>query len=224
MQAQLLAQEKTDRLATASHDIRQPLTSLKLTLSRLAQNGELAPPVIERFTQSLDYLDKLAREYTADDRSATQRPDNQSFSVAMLLDNLELMFREEAEGKGLAFRCRVRNAQAQGDAMAAMRLVSNLVANAIKYTARGKVLLGSAIRGDKIRIMIADTGPGIPQDEQARVLESRQRGSTVGDIEGAGLGLGIAAALAAQNNFGFEMRSTPGRGTLFVITLPRTST
>ena len=224
LEALLLAQSKSQQLAMTSHDIRQPLTSLRLTFERFASSN-LAPTVATSVKQSLDYLDRLTGEYSADpDRvdppsTALLRPPS-IFDTRALLQNIELMFRDEAEAKGLTFRCRVAPASVQGDAMATMRIVSNLVANAIKYTDAGKILIGCRRRAGRVTLVVADTGAGIPADEIVRVMQARERGSGARDTDGEGLGLGIATALAAQNGYGFRCESRVGRGTAFFVDVP----
>ena len=225
LEALLLAQSKSQQLAMASHDIRQPLTSLRLTLERLASGGGLAPTIATSFKRSLDYLDRLTDEYSADenreDRSSTAPPPPLPvFNARVLLQNIELMFRDEAEAKGLTFRCRVVAADVRGDAMATMRIVSNLVVNAIKYTDTGKILIGCRRRKGRLLFVVADTGPGIPADELTRVLQARERGSAARGTDGQGLGLSIATVLAAQNGYDFRCESKPGRGTVFVVGVP----
>lgn len=225
LEALLVAQARGQQLAMASHDIRQPLASLRLTLERLAGNAHLAP-VAEGFKQSIDYLDRLTEEYSAEP-AADASPNAEAtagesvFDVETLLENIDLMFRDEAGAKGLRLRRRAQSVEIRGDAMATMRIVSNLVANAVKYTREGKILIGCRKRSDYVTVVVADTGPGILPDELERVLKARERGSSAHGTEGHGLGLGIASALAAQHGFGFRCRSTPGRGTAFFVDMPR---
>ena len=230
VEAVQVAQARSDQLAMASHDIRQPLTSLRLMLERLAGVASLAP-LAASFRQSLDYLDRLAGEYSedcpvprgADDgKAAVASPaaPSEAFDVKTLLENVDLMFRDEAVGKGLEFRCRTRAARVSGDAMAAMRIVCNLVSNAIKYTREGRILVGCRKRSIHVTLIVADTGPGIPPDEIERVLQAHERGSMTEGIDGQGLGLGIASALASQQHYEIRCRSTPGRGTAFFVDMP----
>jgi signal transduction histidine kinase len=226
LEALLLAQTKTRQLAMASHDIRQPLASLRLTVERLAKErgaeGELADGLI----QSVEYLQRLTdiysglpiRDTTSSEGKQSSRPEDiDSFPIATVLDNVELMFRDEAVAKGLALRSRKCRAEVRGDAMIAMRLVSNLVANAVKYTEHGKILLGCRRHHAKLRVVVADTGPGIEADELARVMHLQERGRAAGDVEGHGLGLGIANALAQSGGYKLSCRSIPGKGTAFFV-------
>jgi signal transduction histidine kinase len=226
LEALLLAQTKTRQLAMASHDIRQPLASLRLTVERLAKERGAEGELTDGLIQSVEYLQRLTVEYSglppgeaasseAKQRSQTEGID--SFAVATVLDNVELMFRDEAAEKGIVFRSRTTRAEVRGDAMIAMRLVSNLVANAVKYTDRGKILLGCRRRNAGLRVVVADTGPGIEAAELDRVMHFSERGSAAGSVEGHGLGLGIANALATSGGYKLSCRSTPGKGTAFFV-------
>ena len=225
LEALLLAQTKTRQLAMASHDIRQPLASLRLTVERLAKERGAEGEVADGLIQSVEYLQRLTDVYsglpTGEAASSTKQPseseDIDSFAVATVLDNVELMFREEAAEKGLAFRSRTTRAEVRGDAMIAMRLVSNLVANAVKYTDRGKILLGCRRHNAGLRVIVADTGPGIEASELDRVMHFRERGSAAENVEGHGLGLGIANALALSGGYKLSCRSIPGKGTAFFV-------
>jgi signal transduction histidine kinase len=226
LEALLLAQSKTRQLAMASHDIRQPLASLRLTVERLAKERGAEGDVADGLIQSVEYLQRLTDVYSGlppseSTSSATKEPsrseDADSFAVATVLDNVELMFRDEAVEKGLAFRSRTTRAKVRGDAMIAMRLVSNLVANAVKYTDRGKILLGCRRRNSGLRVVVADTGPGIEAAELDRVMHFRERGRAAENVEGHGLGLGIANDLAISGGYKLSCRSVPGKGTAFFV-------
>jgi len=226
LEALLRAETTTRQLAMASHDIRQPLASLRLTVERLATEHGAERELADGLVQSVEYLQRLTDVYSGlppgeVKSSATQQPLRSeaidSFPVATVLDNVELMFRDEAVEKGLAFRSRTTSAEVRGDAMIAMRLVSNLVANAVKYTDRGKILLGCRRRHAGLRVVVADTGPGIEADELDRVMHFRERGSAACNVEGHGLGLGIAHALALSGGYKLSCRSVPGKGTAFFV-------
>jgi signal transduction histidine kinase len=226
-EAVLEAEQRGQQLASASHDIRQPLVALRSTLARLTRAGDLPAATMEHFRSSIEYLDRLASEYTTTTRAGhaarlvdAQSADGESLPVEMLMRNLELMFRDEAEAKGLEFRVRSSAARVRVDAMAAMRVASNLVANAIKYTQRGGVLVGCRRSGARLALVIADTGPGMSPEELARVFREGERGSGAAGTEGQGLGLSIVTRLSAQYGFGLVVASVPGRGTRFSIELP----
>jgi signal transduction histidine kinase len=225
--ALLESEQRGQQLATASHDIRQPLVALRSALERLTRESELPSPVMERFRSSVEYLDRLAAEYAAGQgaertarEGAARAAGDEVLPLDMLVRNLELMFRDEAEAKGLDFRVRSSSARVRIDAMAAMRVASNLVANAVKYTHRGGVLIGCRRAGPRVALVVVDTGPGMPPEELARVFREGERGSGAAGTEGLGLGLSIAARLSALYGFGLLVASRPGRGTRFSLELP----
>ena len=102
--------------------------------------------------------------------------------------------------------------------LAAMRIVSNLVSNGVKYTDRGRVLLGARRRPDALDIMVCDTGRGMTAAEIEDFRAEWRKGAASG---GSGLGLAICHDLAARHGLGLTVRSDPGRGTVFTLSVPR---
>jgi signal transduction histidine kinase len=99
-----------------------------------------------------------------------------------------------------------------------MRIMSNLVSNAVKYTHRGKVLIGVRRSGVKAVLCVADTGPGMSENDLARFREAYQKGES---SEGHGLGLSVCFDLARQHGLELAVNSVPGRGTQFRLGVPR---
>lgn len=101
--------------------------------------------------------------------------------------------------------------------MVLMRIVSNLVSNAVKYTDRGRVLLGARRHRGAVTIQVADTGKGMTGEEQAGFFAAYRSGPT---STGTGLGLAICAELAGANGLDLAVASDPGRGTVFSLRVP----
>ena len=99
-----------------------------------------------------------------------------------------------------------------------MRITSNLVSNAVKNTATGGVLIGCRIRGSMIRIDVCDTGPGVSEDKLIKILQPYQR---AGEYAGTGLGLSIVRQLCDRHELKFNFISTPGRGSVASVLVPR---
>lgn len=137
--------------------------------------------------------------------------------VMIVLSNVLAMFKDEARGKGLALKLVPSSASVKTQPIALMRIVSNLVSNAIKYTHEGRVVVGCRQEDETLRIEIHDSGPGIPDDDIERLLQPYERGETPG---GTGLGLAVVSDLAQQHGMTFDILSIPGRGTVSKLTVP----
>lgn len=232
-----LAERRRDQLATTAHDIQQPLASLRMALRQMET---LAGLDRDKIAGSLSYLDQLidrnlkdTRPSTVDDghgemddphasfAAATQdKPAAEDFPVSVVLGNVARMFEAEAHEKGLGFRMVPSSLHVTADPIGLMRIVSNLVSNAVKYTDRGRILLGCRREQDRVRIEIRDTGPGMTQEEAGRLLKPYQKGET----GGTGLGLAVVSRLAREQGFSFDVTSTPGRGSVFTVSVPRSGT
>jgi len=212
----------TKFLATASHDIRQPLQAMALLLGGL--KGELTTPegrrkllAVERSLASgMELLDALL-EFSKLDAGAL-RPRLTSVSIGDLFDVINDTFAVEAAQKKLRFTVRPTRLATRSDAQLLGRILRNLVSNAIKYTDRGGVLIGCRRHGDRVRIEVWDSGCGIAPDQQRQVfwefVQIKERGRA---RSGLGLGLAIVDRLAKLLGHGIEIRSRPGRGSMFAV-------
>lgn len=112
----------------------------------------------------------------------------------------------------------------RSDAVLLERILLNLVSNAVRYTRRGKILLGCRRQGGDLRIEVWDTGVGIPTDQRRLIFEEFHQvaGSARGEEKGLGLGLAIVDRLAGLLHHSIEVRSWPGKGSVFAVVVPRT--
>lgn len=233
-----IAEARRAQLATTAHDIKQPLMSLRMSLMRLKEDDEQAAAQI---SSSFDYLDELVRanldetlpppesggrSRKADGETLGGDPHGdvedrvgelEEFPVMVVLTNVIAMFRDEARDKGLELKLVPSSAVIESQPVAMMRIVSNLVSNAIKYTDRGTVLLGCRRKVGTLHIEVHDTGPGLSASEIKRVVKPYERGNTPG---GTGLGLAVVSELARHYGMAFDMTSRPGHGTVAKITAP----
>jgi signal transduction histidine kinase len=220
IEARLLADMHDRALASASRSVQEPIAALRVAIEELARGQRIDTGAAARLDQGVEYLERLARRYSG--RAARGSTAHGTFRIGALLAALDSLFHDAAHAKGLALRCRSSSLEARGDATATLRILSNLVENAIKYTPAGKVLVGCRRRGnDALSILVADTGPGMSDAELAAALEPYRRGAVGAEIEGTGLGLAIAARLAANHGYELSARAQPGRGSVFELVLPR---
>ncbi|MFZ2990259.1 ATP-binding protein [Ideonella sp.] len=220
---------KTRFFAAASHDLRQPLHAMGLFAGTLASKVGRDPELrqlVQSINASVDALEGLFSELMditrIDSGGVAARPAN--FAVAGLFERLRLHFEPVAFDKGLSLRFRGAMHHALADPVLVERIVRNLVANAIAYTEDGGVLVGARVRGARLLIEVWDSGVGIAPDERVRIFEEFYRcqaeARPVGQREGLGLGLAIVQRLAALVEAPLHLRSIPGRGSVFSLSLP----
>ena len=145
-----------------------------------------------------------------------------SFRMADLMRSLEIEFMPIARDKGLDLRFVACSLPVESDRSLLRRLLQNFISNAIKYTPRGRVLIGCRRRGDALEISIFDTGVGIPEDKLPLVFERFYRADPSRADGGAGLGLSIAATIVQQHRGAIGVQPTPGGGATFWIELQGT--
>jgi signal transduction histidine kinase len=208
-----------------SHDIRQPLASLRMTMETMTRDQ--SPDIRERLSEAFDYMHDLAlgqlEDSRPDDPPDTASPppppetDTEPYALSLILNTVAQMFREEAVSKGLRLRVVASSLPVNVPPLILMRIVSNLVSNAVKYTTEGTVLAGVRRRLDGASIDVLDTGAGMTAEE----LESFQQAWSQGETSsGHGRGLSICYELAAQHGLDRTVASSPGMGTVFSLRIP----
>ena len=217
---------KSRFLAAASHDLRQPLQALDLQRAILARKATDPETLrtIQKLGRSIDTmrntLDALLDLHQLE--SGAIRPNLVELSLHELLPAVAGQFQSLAAAKGLRLRVVPTTAVVRSDRSLLERVVQNLVANAIRYTQTGKVLVGCRRRGPRLAIEVRDTGIGMAASELDVIFEEfYQIGNPARDRQ-FGLGLGLAIARAAAELIGgrLAVRSTPGRGSTFSVELP----
>jgi signal transduction histidine kinase len=225
-QAALDAVEIKNRfLASAAHDIRQPVHALGLYADWLGSEPELvhelAPKIVEStkaVNQLFDSLFDLARL-----DSGKIKLNIETVNLAKLLHDLELQYRPLCEAKGLRFRLHVQPGTAVSDPILLQRIVGNLISNAVKYTQKGGILVASRATHAGLRIEIWDTGVGIAPVHQREIFREFYKVPThAGTEDGFGLGLYIVGRLTSILGHGLALRSRVGRGTVFRLALQPT--
>ncbi|RWD21407.1 MAG: hybrid sensor histidine kinase/response regulator, partial [Mesorhizobium sp.] len=226
--AELANLSKTRFLAAASHDVLQPLNAAHLSVSALAevQTSDEGKKLVRQVERSLETMEDLLRtllDISKLDAGVVQ-PDIGDVSLEMLFSSLRSDFLPVAEMKGLTLKFRPVNAVVRSDRTLLRRILQNILSNALRYTRSGGVLVGTRHRGDTIRIDVADTGCGIPNDQREAVFEEFHRGTIPTDagLAGGGLGLGLAIVrrIAAALGHPVTFSSKVGHGTIFHIDVP----
>jgi signal transduction histidine kinase/CheY-like chemotaxis protein len=217
---------KSRFLAAASHDLRQPLHALGLWIAQLRSplgEGERRR-LIERIAAAVDEMNDLFNVLLDVSKldAGMLAADLGDFPVLDLLAKIERTFAQTARDKGLSLRVRPARAWVRSDKHLLERIMLNLVSNAIRYTSRGGVLVACRRRGERLRIEVWDTGPGIPDNEQQYIFDEfyqipdphrDQRG-------GLGLGLAIVDRFRRLLDHPIAVRSRLGRGSCFSIEVP----
>ncbi|MGI9483842.1 MAG: NahK/ErcS family hybrid sensor histidine kinase/response regulator [Hyphomicrobiales bacterium] len=219
---------KTRFIASASHDILQPLNAARLYTTSLVEQ----PPKSTKQAQLVTNVD-AALEAVEDILSALldiSRLDAGAFKIersAFRLDELfsalETEYAALAEEKGITLRVTPSSATVFSDRRLVRRVVQNLLSNAIKYTPDGKVLLGARRRDGMVIIEVHDTGPGISDNNKETIFHEFKRLDTAPPSEqGLGLGLSIVDRVVKALDHTLELSSKPGEGSVFSLHLPAT--
>ncbi|WP_418316643.1 ATP-binding protein [Piscinibacter sakaiensis] len=229
-QAEVANRAKTQFFSAVSHDLRQPLHAMGLfaeALRHKAHDDEVVK-LVNSINDSVDALESLFSELLditrIDSGGVSVNP--QPFEFDDILRRLRLHFEPVAFEKGLALRLRGGRHGIHADPLLVERILRNLVSNAIRYCADGTVLVSARRRGDKVLVQVWDTGPGIAEEEQQRIFEEFYQIAAADSADagqqrkGLGLGLAIVRRLTDLIGAQLDLRSQPGRGTVFSLTLP----
>ena len=220
--------DKTRFLAAASHDVMQPLNAARLYMSSLIERN--LPPteaqIAHNIDASLEGVEEILSTLIDIARLDAGRmaPDITPVSLGGLFEKLSIEFAPMAARKALTLHVVKTDIWVVSDRRLLRRLLQNLVSNAIKYTARGTVVLSARDNGGTVTVSIADTGPGIPNEKLAVVFKEFQRlDETASSVRGLGLGLAIVERVARMLGHPVGVRSTVGRGSTFTLELPVTA-
>jgi signal transduction histidine kinase/CheY-like chemotaxis protein len=217
---------KTTFLAAASHDLRQPVHALGLFIGALRRvvmplEGQRLIEQIEESTVAMDGLFSALLDISQLD-AGTVEVHRQSFPMGTLLERICRDHEAEATAKGLSLVWARSTAVVDCDPVLLERILRNLVANAVRYTDHGRVLVGCRRRGTTISVQVLDTGPGIPPDQRDRVFqEYYQLGNPERDrTKGLGLGLAIVRRLVDLLGCEMTLRSRVSHGSCFEVSVP----
>ena len=216
---------KSQFLAAASHDLRQPLHALSLyraalkLQSRDSASIEIAGYISEALGSTRALVDSLLDISKLD--AGAVHPALQRVSVRALIEHIEADYLPVARERQLSFRTAPVDETIETDPVLLEQIVRNLVDNALKYTVAGGVTLRAEVIERTVRIAVEDTGPGIHESERERIFEEfYQIGNPERDrAKGLGLGLAIVRRLTRLLGLDLQLETTAGRGSTFAVTI-----
>ena len=219
---------KSKFLAAASHDLRQPAQSLQLLVSSVEHYVSHLPQMartVDVMKTAMDSLNGLLAGILDISRldAGLLRPNLESVDCGAVVARLAEEYAPVAAAKGLALRSRPRQLHTRTDAALLEQALRNLIENALRYTNRGRILLGVRPRGARIGIEVIDTGIGIPADKHREIFEEFYQVGNPGRDRSQGLGIGLAIVGRVASLLGGEVTvvSQLGRGSRFSVLLPR---
>ncbi len=213
-------------LATSSHDLRQPLHALQLFVESLAkeplsESSQRIVNNIEITTNALTRYFNNLLDYTRIEGKSLQ-PNNTVFPLSELLERLFIEYEQSALDKNLVLHIVPTSVSLNTDYTFLERIIRNLLSNAIRYTEKGKILMGCRRRGDFICIQVLDTGCGLNAQQAKEIFNEFHQINTEARLGEAGLGLGLSIAdgLAKLIRAKIQVQSNQGKGSCFSICLP----
>lgn len=224
--AEATDEAKSRFLRAANHDLRQPLAALKIMLfncqleededrrRELLHSMDVTASVMEDLLGALLQIGQLD--------AGRIKPRLSTFQLSQVFERLDIQLRHQAAEKGLRFRFVGTRRTVASDRALLERILGNLVANAIRYTDIGGVLVGCRRHGEGLRIDVIDTGRGVAQEDEARIFDEFYRAPDSRRLQknGLGLGLSIVSRLASLLEHRIELRSATGVGSRFSVFVP----
>jgi two-component system, sensor histidine kinase len=219
-------QGKSRFLATASHDLRQPLQTLELLNGSLRRRAtdEQSIEALSQQEQAIGAMSRLLNALLDISKleSGAVRADPTDFTVAAIFEELRLEFAGIAAHKGLTLEIEASDAVVHSDPSLVEQILRNLVSNAVKYTRAGGVRLCCLQEAALVRIEVLDTGVGIPADRLAYIYDEFYQVGVPANAsrDGYGLGLSIVQRLVKLLRLKLDVHSEVGKGSVFSLTLP----
>jgi signal transduction histidine kinase len=219
---------KSRFLAAASHDLRQPLQSMSMTVALLEMRhkADADAPVIARLNRAVTNLAELLN--TLLDISQLEaglvKPNLKTFSIAGMLNEISDEYCAVAESKGLSFVVQSSDFTVRSDPSMLGRMLRNLVENAIRFTPAGGIIdVFARDDGSELLLIVRDTGIGIPEERQHEIFRAFQQLNNPERDRSKGLGLGLAIVDRMSRLLGHALvvESRPGEGSTFSIAVPK---
>ena len=223
-----IAQETRSRFLTAiSHDVLQPLNAARLFTSALRESTEpqeqahLAERVDTALRAAEELLDGLLDVSRLD--AGKLKPEITDFDAGTLLHELAAQYAPMADARSIRLRVHAPPLPVRSDRRLLRRVLQNFIANALRYTPRGRVVLAARSRGERVVLEVWDTGPGIPEHHMRQIYDEFHRYEQPFDWDGRGLGLGLSICqrISRLLDHALDARSAVGHGSVFSIAVPR---
>ncbi len=219
-------QMKNNLLASAAHDLRQPVHALAFYADWLRNEPALAPSVIPKILAATDSVNNLFNSLFdfARIESGAIQVNLEDVDLDALIEEMAVQFAPAADSKGIQLFTEPLTMNVRSDPLLLRRITANLLANAIRYTERGSVTLSVTQSASKIYLQVSDTGQGIAPEHLPHVFKEFYRAPMhEGTADSFGLGLAIVQRLCKALGHTVSMKSELGKGTLCRIELPRAS-
>jgi signal transduction histidine kinase/CheY-like chemotaxis protein len=217
---------KSRFLAAASHDLRQPMHTVSLLVGILRERlvGREGVDLVDKVQASVHSMERLFNSLLDISRldADAVRPNVSQFPLQVLFDEIAGNYALQARAKGLDFRVVPTRAIVRTDLALLERSIGNLVANAIRYTEHGGILLGTRRRSGGRSIVVVDTGVGIAEAHLGEIFEEffQIDSPNVEQAQGLGLGLSIVKRTSVLLHLPLRVSSRPGRGSVFEMGVP----
>ena len=220
-----VATQQRSRLATVSHDLKQPVIALRHAVDQMQQSGHSDDAI--KLGRAIDYIAGLSRAYVndhigndlADESEAGDCIDKiEVVDSTMFAHMLEQMFVGQARDQGIRLRIVCPKSSVRVEPLATMRIMTNLVSNALAHAKPRRIVIGFRVQQDQVMFQVHDDGIGIEEQALQDVFKSRVKGA---ESDGYGLGLGIVSELCRAAGMDLRLLSDKGRGTSVYVSLPR---
>jgi two-component system CheB/CheR fusion protein len=217
---------KSRFLAAASHDLRQPLQTVRLLHGLLAEKakGDEAQTLLKRLDATVGVMSGMLNTLLDINQleAGVIHADVENFPLNELFEHLDTDFGYHMRAQSLDWRVVPSKCVVRSDPRLLEQILRNLLSNAVKFTTKGKVLLGCRRHGETIHVEVWDTGAGIPDENRAEIFEEFHQVNNPARERSKGLGLGLAIVQRLSKLLGhpINMKSRPGRGSMFSIAVP----
>ena len=219
------ARRRDEMTQDTVHDLRKPLYALRLKISNLIQDDAADQSDVADIDATFSYLENLISDHLPDPETLhdpAQETAEETLELQQVIQSVCQMFTPDAEAKGLSLGCDCPPFKTSVDALAIMRILSNLVSNAVNYTQAGHVMVKAEEKGQMISLTVSDSGPGLSPEEFAQALARNTRLSDKsGAVEGSGIGLSIASELARAHRLTLRLLESSAKGSCIELCLPR---